>query len=185
MIIYIDRDGVTDMFVEGVCRFHKKENPYKVGLQQSWDVWRLLEMPESDFYAGLEHDFWANLEIDPQARELVALCQSAAGEGNVKFLTTPSRNVGSYSGKAAWVLKHFPKMIRKLTLCCEKHELAAPGRLLIDDSDKNVEAFREHGGMVFLWPRPWNKNYQHVGRGLVMLKEALSDSVGFEVRRCC
>ena len=39
--------------------------------------------------------------------------------------------------------------------------MAAPGVLLIDDSDKNCEKFVQHSGHAILFPRPWNSNHKY------------------------
>ena len=181
MVIFLDLDGVLAKFVEGACKIHGLTNPYREGLgvAQSWDMWKLLGLSEDEFYYPMEDIFWSNLEVDEQAHELVEVCLDAAEKNNVFFLSTPSRNVGSYSGKYQWVSHHFPPLRRNLILSAHKHLLASSDRLLIDDSDKNIERFQAYGGLTFTWPQPWNKNFKNVGKGLDLLKESLPDLMGF------
>ena len=72
-------------------------------------------------------------------------------------MTTPVEDPESLAGKLEWIHKYFPEwMHRQYLMGPQKHLLAGPGSLLIDDSEENVEKFRQHDGQAILVPRPWN-----------------------------
>ncbi len=49
-----------------------------------------------------------------------------------------------------------PNYGRRYLMGPAKHFCSGPGRVLIDDSDKNVIEFLRSGGQAILVPRPWN-----------------------------
>ncbi|MBU6475626.1 MAG: hypothetical protein KGQ70_06645 [Alphaproteobacteria bacterium] len=73
--------------------------------------------------------------------------------GPVKFLTAPVLSEGCFSGKAAWVQSFVPERgreaLKDLIICpgADKYFIAAPGRILIDDREKNVREWSAAGGI--------------------------------------
>lgn len=62
-------------------------------------------------------------------------------------------------GKRAWLernLREWHAQGFETLLCSNKAEHAKPGYVLIDDSDGEVQAFRQKGGKGIVFPRPWN-----------------------------
>lgn len=148
-MLCVDMDGVLADFVGGICKVHGVENPYKDPKNAGvWDIWTLLGMSVKEFWKPCEYDFWMNLE---PTREFSAY--SMAGI----VITSPSQNHGCVEGKVAWLKKYMPCLKREdIIFASGKHHLARPGWQLIDDNDKNINAWREAGGQGILVPRPWN-----------------------------
>jgi hypothetical protein len=73
-------------------------------------------------------------------------------------VTDSSANMPGILGKNSWIRIMFGPDI-KVSYTSEKHLLAGPGRLLIDDSPRNCERFAMFGGAALLFPRPWNAHY--------------------------
>jgi len=93
-------------------------------------------------------DWWANLEIFDWSKRLVNRMKK---EGEVYFLTSPGSCIPAPSGKMQWIENHL-QMVEQLIIAKDKHLCAGPNRLLIDDSEKKIEAFRKNGGHAFHWP---------------------------------
>lgn len=160
--IYLDMDGVICSFVGGVFRLFGHPE-IDLGRVRRWgDIPRVLteatghEVTDAGMWRAIDYagrGFWAGLEWLPWGRDLVELCQANAP---VVLMTTPSGPM-SAAGKLDWIARELGSEWGKryaLTTC--KHHMAHPGALLVDDGQHNVDAFREHGGEVFLWPQSWN-----------------------------
>lgn len=95
--------------------------------------------------------WWKTMPPAPGAK---AFYDAALQLAPVKFLSGPSLDEESFSGKAAWVQSFVPErgkaILRDLILCSaeSKHFLAGPARILIDDSSVNVSDWRKAGGIA-------------------------------------
>jgi hypothetical protein len=172
--VFLDMDGVIADFVSEALAVHETtlQDFLPKWPKGEWRFDRILcegcENPEDVFWykidaesnhsSNLKHGrggFWERINPYPWLPELLSVCQSLTD--SLSLLSTPSRSPHSYSGKRRWCDKYAPDI--KLILTDQKHLLAAPGRLLIDDSDKNCDAFRAAGGSAILFPQHWNSNH--------------------------
>ncbi len=155
--IMLDMDGVLCDFVGGICAAHGRTDPWADGKNRGRDeIAPLWGITEESFYARCNYTFWANLEKTPEADEIVELCEKTVGAENVCILSAGSRNYAVYDGKLEWIRRHFPQFKRRYLFGPQKKFCVAPGRALIDDRDKNIDAW---SGLKFLMPRPWNKSH--------------------------
>ncbi len=69
----------------------------------------------------------------------------------------------------AWLGKY----TRRTLLGDCKHACAHKGALLIDDSDEQVERFRQAGGWAILLPRAWNSRHAEAGDPVGALRRDL------------
>lgn len=114
-IVFIDMDGVLANFYKSPM--FEKEDKIKNNPPRMYDQYFFETLPV----------------IDGALSQVRRLLQSELYE--IQILTKPIRYTHySYSEKAAWVWKWFPELGEKLTLTQNKTLLAAPGRILIDDS---------------------------------------------------
>ena len=60
-------------------------------------------------------------------------------------------------GKVQWVRRYLPQLEKRMILTRDKSLCAAPGRLLVDDYHRNIDAWRAQGGTGFLWPAHHNR----------------------------
>lgn len=169
--IFLDLDGVLADLVGGAARIHNKS----ISLVTCYGLGKCWDMEESKVWEPLGYDFWANLELTPEAHQIVSMCEREVGAESVGILTSPCSTDGCMDGKRAWLRKHFPQFVKRALIGSPKYFCATPLSLLIDDSDYKVKEFWEHGGLTFLFPRPWNeardKSYDPLGH----LREALYD----------
>jgi 5'-nucleotidase len=111
-IVYIDMDGVLADFEGGVGRFPFERNPPEMYVQ----------------------GFFRNLPVMPGAKQ--ALEQLLNNEHiDVYIGSKPdSTNLWSATEKFQWIAEHFPALIKKIFLTCDKGHLN--GHYLIDDDEE-------------------------------------------------
>jgi 5'(3')-deoxyribonucleotidase len=159
-ICFVDLDGVVADFVGSVLKLHDLDpDDILPKMEGSYDIQNLLGLSTSEFWGVIDKDFtfWENLPLLPDAKQLMNALEERYKE--IYFLSSPSLSPACHFGKATWVAEHFPKYQNKLILTGHKHLLAKKDRILIDDSDKNINRFKAAGGHVLLYPRPWNSKH--------------------------
>jgi len=150
--IFLDMDGVCCQFAEAVARLFGQEGKrFTV-----WNIENQLGITTERMWEEINtrgSAFWEDLEPYPWAERLYSQCLTVAP---TRYLTSPGLHPASLVGKLEWLYtKHyhgFPYWI----MARDKTPMATPGALLIDDSVKNVQAFRLNGGRALVFPRPWN-----------------------------
>lgn len=150
--ICCDVDDVVADFGGAMCKHF--------GIEQStvtsWSCHEACGVTEKEWRSWLNSRpiyFWEQLKVMPGAHAFIDFCQSIAP---VTFTTAANFSPSCLYGRKVWMQEHFPNV--KFAVIEEKSLLAQPGRVLIDDADKNVKAFREAGGEAITFPRPWNEN---------------------------
>ncbi len=164
MRCFIDMDGVLADYYGGICRAFRAPMdppawPYRCRLGD-WDffVGHPLHLNNEQVAPVMNRDFYANLDLLPDARELMKCCEERFGS-EVFFLSSPWDTPGCDQGKREWVKKHFPDYSKKTLIGSCKEACAHPKAVLFDDSPKNCESFIRAGGQAILIPRPWNMRH--------------------------
>jgi hypothetical protein len=158
MIIFLDLDGVLVDFVRGALVAHGEPADTPVtGWSFDREVAARRGITPEEFWAACDEAFWAGLDWTADGRALLAACETAAGPDRVFLLSTPCKTRGCLQGKQDWVDRHLPAYSRKVFFGAAKEAFAGPGKVLVDDYDKNVERFQAAGGWTVLVPRPWNQ----------------------------
>lgn len=161
-MVYLDCDGVFADFVTGILA--KMDYPFP-----GWDAWPfghifdifpLLGTNWAEASKFCTTDFWANLPWMSDGQRLRDEVWKRFRPDETIMLTKPMDHDDSYTGKARWVTKHMPELRRRFVPThINKHEFAYDFNcLLIDDSEKNYDAFVGAGGAGILVPRPNNAN---------------------------
>lgn len=178
-------DGCIASFVDGLYNLYGKQE-YSKTEQGSWDCFGLFGWDEKKFWDDdATIDFWANLPKTPEADELVELCEKSVGRENVCVMTAPGYGdaaVRAMRGKQIWIQNNFPQFADKQVLYGKpKWFAASPWNILIDDSDSNVDKFREWGGNYVLFPRPWNRMFDihWQGRNIEIVRDALNATIKY------
>ena len=159
--VYLDLDGVLVDWFGGVCELtgrdrHRVERYWPEGATTEDalrvdvnEMWELINQRGSDW--------WANLQPLPWVAELLLLfSERPSFQPEVSILTSPANSVYAATGKLQWVREHLPGLFERVHLTADKHLLARPGALLVDDNDDNCRRFEEGGGVAILFPQPWN-----------------------------
>lgn len=152
-LVVLDLDGVLADFTGACCKLFDKPNDV-----DKWDFFKEWGLSAEEFWKtvhGQGPHFYRDL-VDP-IPGLNEVTEAAETLGDrVVIMTSPSDHPNSYYGKKEWCDLYFPGT--ELIVGSAKELLAGPRSLLIDDNERNVEKFREHGGHAVLHPQPWNKN---------------------------
>lgn len=159
---YVDMDGVVADFMSSVIEVVYGATavaPMLRGWPKGvWDTHEAIGQSEEKVWAAIKSDgiaFWRDLKLYPWARALVT---ELAVQGDVVFLSSPSRDPMSAAGKTMWVAEHFPEKARDLILAPSDHKwrLANERSILIDDKPENCADWESHGGHSIIFPMPWN-----------------------------
>ena len=153
-IIFLDMDGVCCDFQAAAataCGFPDlkvREWDMAGQMQMTWeDMWRHID--------ALGEDFWADM---PTYSHFSDMYRRLFSQGDLYFLSSPSRSPWCLSGKKKWLAKNTSMGLPfdRFIFTSHKELLAAPGRILIDDYSVNCNKFRLAGGESILFPQPWN-----------------------------
>ena len=183
MKIFLDMDGVLSNLVASVVDVF----PIREGAREFIDRWRRKnpgkydlapriheaipkdirpeEFSVDDLWKQIDQkgiDFWRDVDRYPWTDDLWRGCKAIAGD-DVFISSSPTRSADCVAGKAAWLREEFSIGPNRYMLGSRKDLLAAPDRVLVDDAEKNVDAFRDAGGHAILFPGPWNSNHERIG----------------------
>ena len=140
--IFIDMDGVLVDLVPEILKFH--------GITE-WSHWPRGEYDMTKVFGkGI-------FDIPPFLYET---CQPSAMCQRLIDLCGPDAYICTFAQpycegpKRRWLAKY--GIMNRVIFIREKHLLAAPNRLLIDDSDINCGKWTEAGGTAVVWQQHWN-----------------------------
>ena len=159
MKIYCDLDGVLVDFVRGALKAHgldyeKTMSRWPLG---EWSITNALKMKSNRFWEPLNTKyFWKTLEWIPMGRELLATLKEF--DAKTRILTTPSASYNCNIGKILWAEANGICNRNGMLLYANKYEFAQRGSILIDDSDRNCNLWRDNGGTAILFPQIWNSH---------------------------
>ena len=160
MKILCDLDGVLADFVSASYEVHGKEAEQAI----KWNYFEDWNLGPGEFFGEIRKykDFWRNLNPYPWKNSLVReICKY---DPEFLIMTKPDDHYNSWGGKFDWIGNHLNiSRADRIMMGGSKHLLAAPNRVLIDDNDKNIEMWRDHGGIGILFPQLYNDNMLIVG----------------------
>lgn len=160
-MIFVDLDGVLADFVHGALNlFHRPPAEVMAGWKPgNYFIGDALGMDREAFWDRLSgnHKFWHCLNPTPDWRLLLKTARTMSAE--IRICTAPSSCSTSHYGKAKWLRHHGLDPGAECIMTQDKHLLAGPRRVLIDDSDENCERFEQAGGHAIVWPQLWNSHH--------------------------
>jgi 5'(3')-deoxyribonucleotidase len=157
-MIYLDLDGPFVNWTKGVFDLFGEELTPEVFKDIDVNAAEALGVKKSEIWARISragHKWWAELEPHPWSRFFF---EELSRIDEVIILSSPSHIPAGSSGKVKWMKNFFGGNFRQYILTSRKDLLAKPGDVLIDDINKNVDAFNQNGGNGILFPRPWNRS---------------------------
>ena len=117
---------------------------------------------DKEFWDELTPPFWETIPFTLEAAfvwntALITL-QKRTSTRYPTLITSPSHN--SATAIQVWIRENLPFVFHagEYIITPNKGRVGAPGRLLIDDSGKNIHEWEEAGGTGLLFPRSWNRN---------------------------
>lgn len=183
--VYCDVHGLLAQFFEEAClAFGCDPAGIEAGsMRRVSKVWEPLGVTEQEFWARIDAlgpGFWADLAPTPERHMIIE--RLVRLRVPLHLASAPRETPAAISGTGAWCdrwAKHGPGCVfTKRHLRSDKSGLAQPGRLLIDDYEAHVEAWRQCGGEAILWPsiRNANRDHAHCAQAkMLYLRDALAE----------
>jgi len=166
MRVFVDLHGVLSCFTRPAWEIHGHgpapdwyRSPWLWPKPGEWDMHPFMGLTEDAFWSRLRHEaFWSGLPWTPDGHAVLAMLQLRF-PGSLCLLSSPRQEPAAFAGTVCWVRKNLPGLHSRYLLGPDKGQVAGPHALLVDDADRNVERFREMGGLAVLLPRPWNSRH--------------------------
>jgi len=181
MRIDLDVDGVLADFPRAACKLHGRpylyEEPLRADAVGVWDMEKCWGISEDEFWEPINEageEFWRTLDFTPDAHEIIEIVERIVGRENVIPVTSCIHHPSAAAGRVAWIHERLPQYRGEFFLGAAKHKIAAPDVVLVDDADKNIKRFRDAGGQVVLYPRPWNSAHVQRNNALNVLEDRLT-----------
>jgi len=164
--IYLDMDSVlADFFSAALSKLNKKyrkDKPITVPEYIEYgkfDMAALFGITKVEFWQTVEGGdqyFWDSLPVYPWSKALYDFLNRFAP---VTILSSPSDGSNCVWGKVKWLKEKIDPMIDTgdCVFTKKKYLLADSESLLVDDLQKNCDAFIEAGGHAVCVPSNWNK----------------------------
>ncbi len=138
--VFLDLDNVLVDFVNGACRHHGVPNPYlNPDNRGKYNMETLIKMDGKAFFGKMDFDFWSNLEWLPDGRDIIEAILKYVSPKQVTILSSPIATNGCLDGKIHWIRNNTPEWKRSFFIGPNKHKIAGPNKILIDDHDVNVD----------------------------------------------
>lgn len=171
--LLFDLDGLLADFVGGVLKHFGREDVHISRVP--WGIEEFLGIAANAFWPTLDYSFWAGLKPWADGLALLHAAKLLVGPDRIGLLTSACLTPGCADGKRWWVQHHIPEFAGRLIVVYPppiglhdkgikggaKELIAGPGKILIDDHDRNVDKFIAAGGRALLVPRPWNRASDH------------------------
>ncbi len=167
MIVLLDMDGVLADFTRHALKILGHNDEQIVGHLDNWhtrdhSIVDQLGITHGHFWGMMNAvpDFWLEIPIFDHAKRLV---RELRKENQVYICSAPNSDDACSTYKLKWLRKHKLGFNRDFVFTPQKWLLAGPGKILIDDSTKNIQLFNDHGGHGLMFPQPWNTSSHIVG----------------------
>ena len=165
MRIYVDLDGVVADFCKAVALLFGKDwdecvkNHLDNGGSNTSSEFtaEVLNIKPSQMWAAINNspNFWEEIPEYDNAKTLYEMIKKY---GDVYICTSPGQSLTAPSGKMRWLKNNNYKVNKNFVITPEKYLLAGEKSVLIDDTEKQIDKFNEHGGIGILYPQVWNKS---------------------------
>ena len=140
--IFFDMDGVLADFTRGAMKVHQVHIPMT---EVSWNWMSKVGFSGEHcdrFWDPLRNaEFWANLDPHSDGMALFSEVSRHAAEHKIGIMSNAGVK-NSAPGKDLWLDKHLPGYRERAHYAIAKYLAAAPCKLLVDDSDKNIDMTR-------------------------------------------
>lgn len=176
MKIFLDLDEVLVDFVGGALAVHgwTREQLHEAWTPGVWDMTVPMGLTEEEFWRPIHaagETFWTGLQPLPWAEEVLALVRRYADDWTIA--TAPSLCPTSRLGKERWLRSYFGPAFDRYVITTEKHRLAGPGRILIDDREETCRKWSLAGGIGQVFPAHQNSLHQHKHDPVPVIRLAL------------
>lgn len=179
MSVFVDFDSVIADWIFTVSWVTDISYPKADVFPTDW-IWEAYPERHSDFIKIMrEESFWENIFPYPWSQKLIDVIDKSTF-GNWAFCTKATKDKNSFSGKYAWLKKHFPQHEDKIWICRgNKWRLCSGSKdILVDDrEDENIIPWRKAGGIGYVWPG-FNRyiNIEQVEKEMLNLKKVIAQN---------
>lgn len=151
MEVYCDLDGVFADFTEGANELHGKPR----AVVNHWNWYEDWGISGNQFWAPIKEagSLFYTKYVRPY-RWVGELLDRLSKYGPLVIVTANPKHSGLMAGKLEWIDKYLGDC--EVIYCNKKERLAKPHTILLDDYEKNLEAFKGAGGKAVTFPQPWN-----------------------------
>ena len=157
-IIFLDVDGVLADFIGGVGEHLGKRPLYEdpnANLPRGYiSIGKIYGTSEEHAWSGDSFGFWTGLKKTYCADQIMNYVNATGLP--YYFLTAPSKGEHCVRGKIHWLQKHYDAHRDQIIFTNQKHLLAAPSRILLEDHPDNLSKWNFHGGADIKIYQPWN-----------------------------
>ena len=108
----------------------------------------IADFPEGKSFLWGRPNFWVTVPKFQWSDELVGLWGE---QYDLHILSSTGGGPAATAGKMRWLQEHYPHLVQGAIFTKDKHLLAAPGRLLVDDDQEKCDAFDAAGGIAMLF----------------------------------
>lgn len=166
--IFVDLDGVLADTVGQIAKHCGKEpEEFKAYWARNhpgvYEPHVVLDMDRDELWKSIAEagsEFWSTIPALTTADSLWYMALRHGPPRSVDILSHPQPNSGCYFGKLRWLFEMFGDEFSRFFFHREKHLLAGPGRVLIDDCDANCQSWVKNGGSAITFPQPWNRLHE-------------------------
>ena len=156
--IFLDLDGVVANFFGAALRVHDRLDLVDKWPKGEWDMAKVMGISEGNFWNGFDYpEFWRTIPVYSWAEFLIGQLQKFAP---ITVATSPGLSCYAATSKIEWVRESLPVIggpgFSDFLIGHQKHLLAKPGAVLIDDNETNCRRFKAAGGEAILFPQVWN-----------------------------
>lgn len=165
--VYVDIDDVLNTLVASLMKHFGVENytPKMYPVQFGWDIVGAVNhclgeerYTKNQFWGSIPRSLWATCPRSDEFNLVLNFAEELVGRKNVHILTSPTIDPECSAGKIEWMQSNLPWWLhRQFQIGPPKDNAARHDKLLIDDSNDNVDAFKKEGGNSILVPRPHNR----------------------------
>lgn len=179
--ICLDYDNVMVDWTDGVIRmFGADHEAVYDRMEAGQKIEEALDISTATMWKAIDEvgtDFWANLEVYPWALDLWEICNSLAP---TYIATSPGKHGSSHMGKLLSMNNLFGAPFRQYQMGPNKHTMARPDAVLIDDDERNCDTFVTDpetgeltGAAAILFPVRWNSLRHFADNSFEFTVEAL------------
>jgi hypothetical protein len=171
--IYLDMDGVATQWWESASKLFPSAVVPPTG-PLSYLVEGHFKCTSDDITRVINEQgvaWWATLPEYPWFDDLYSALLGTRKE--LIFLTASGHYPHGATGKVIWLQDRFGCTFDSFVITRLKHKLANKSAVLIDDSEKMCESFKNAGGNVVLFPQRWNSNIERMNKPVHFVMDSL------------
>ena len=174
--IYCDIHGVLADFVGNWLHHFTRLDPEAAGKEPpAWpegvySIEKAFGLKTEEVWGFASPEFWCDsMKPTSEKHQIIDLFEATGLEVRLVSSAGSPLEIRHFEkeGTTRWIQQHTP--YDELRYVANKAEFARPNRILVDDADHQVDAWRDAGGYAIQIPRPWNRLHHLAGDSIGMM----------------